>query len=318
MFRTVARSKAWALASKSYGLARNAKLIADFVEDDSKEDETDPTCMKGYKYLVKAEKKAKVTVKAPCYHTQSDTTDDLEVVTIDMIWQCKGRLLSSTGDPDGRLKDVCLSYALYRLLCRRFAKYPFSERFQEKTWKFVLDGLLSNSKGGDDHERAFRVIEVELVFLYDHLYTKYPVFFAKGLPLFRNLEFFMVIIGCWAVAIDLKPKTGRAALLTIIVIVTMLFLEVVQIFVINFSNWAKVQWLCHYVKKPSWQNNKPIKMIIKIMCHRKGLKPWDRKLSQYSLLESFNHNPCALLHNSLTSLLIDIERKGQSKVLRRH
>ena len=141
LIRTVARSKAWALASKSYGLARNARLIADFMEVDSQEDDPDPTCMKGYKYLVKAEKKAKVTVKAPCCHTQSDTTDDLEVVTIDMIWQCKGRLLSSTGDRNGQLKDVCLSYALYKLLGRRFANYPFSERFQEKTWKFVRDGL---------------------------------------------------------------------------------------------------------------------------------------------------------------------------------
>ena len=158
-----------------------------------------------------------------------------------MIWQCKGRLLSSTGDPDGRLKDVCLSYALYRLLCRRFAKYPFSERSQQKTWKFVRDGLLS--KEGDDHERAFRVIEAELAFLYDHFYTKYPVFFAKGLPLFKNLEFFMVIIGCWAVVINLKPETGHAALLTILVIVTMLFMEVVQIFVINDrlkTNWPFV------------------------------------------------------------------------------
>ena len=43
----------------------------------------------------------------------------------------------------------------------------------------------------------------------------------------------MVIIGCWAVVINLKPETGPAALLTIIVIVTMLFMEVVQIFVIN-------------------------------------------------------------------------------------
>ena len=52
-------------------------------------------------------------------------------------------------------------------------------------------------------------------------------------------------------------------------------------------------------------------MIIQILCHRKALKPWDRKLGQYSLLESFNHNPCIFLHNSLTSLLIDINKKGQ-------
>ena len=101
------------------------------------------------------------------------------------------------------------------------------------------------------------------------------------------------------------------AFLTLIAIVAMLLMEVGQIFVINFSDWAKVQWFCYYVKKPSLQNNKCIEMIKQILCHRKALKPWDRKLGQYSLLESFNHNPCIFLHNSLTSVLIDTNKKGQ-------
>ena len=318
LFKTVARSKAWTMASRSYGLVRNTKLIADYMEDEDKEDElADPTSMKGYKYLVKGEK-AKMKVNAPHYHKQFETADDHEVITIDMIWQCKGRLLSSTGDPDGRLKDICLSYALYRLLCRRFAGYPFSESSQEKTWRFVRYGLLS--KEGDDHERAFRVIEVELAFLYDLFYTTYPVFFANRLLWLRNLEIVFVIIGSWIVVPILVRVYARKedltsddipTLLTIIAIGAMLLMEVGQIFVINFSDWAKVQWLCHYVKKPSLQNNKCIEMIIQILCHRKALKPWDRKLGQYSLLESFNHNPCIFLHNSLTSLLIDINKKGQ-------
>ncbi|XP_030964809.1 uncharacterized protein LOC115986087 [Quercus lobata] len=315
LFKTVARSKAWTMASRSYGLVRNTKLLADFMVDEDKEDEAaDPTCMKGYKYLVKGEK-AKMKVKTPHYRMQLETVDDHEVITIDKIWQCKGRLLSSTGDPDGRLKDICLSYALYRLLCRRYAGYPFSESSQQKTWDFVRYGLLS--KEGDDHERAFRVIEVELAFLYDLFYTTYPVFFAHGLLWLRNLELVIVIIGCLLVVPLLvmfcrdMTSDDIPALLTIIAIVAMLLMEVGQIFVINFSDWAKVQWLCYYVKKPALQNKKCIEMIIRILCHRKALKPWDRKLGQYSLLESFNHNPCIFLHNSLTSVLIDINKKGQ-------
>ena len=314
LFKTVARSKAWTMASRSYGLVRNAKLIADFMEDEDKEDEAaDPTCMKGYKYLVKG--KAKMEVKAPHYRTQLKTAEDHEFITIDMIWHCKGRLLSSTGDPHGRLKDICLSYALYRLLCRRFAGYPFSESSQQKTWNFVRYGLLS--KEGDDHERAFRVIEVELAFLYDLFYTTYPVFFASGHLWLRNLELVIVLMGCLIavpilVLIGLDTNiNGIPDLLTPTAIAAMLLMEVGQIFVINFSDWAKVRWLCYYVKKPSLQNNKCIEMIIQILCHRKALKPWDRKLGQYSLLESFNHNPCIFLHNSLTSLLIDINKKGQ-------
>ncbi|KAM3749392.1 hypothetical protein ACB098_05G181200 [Castanea mollissima] len=277
--RTGGRAEALELASKSYGLVRNTKLVADFMEDESNKegDEADRTCMKGNKYLVKGEKKANVKVKAPHYHMQFETTDDHKVITIDMIWQCKGSLLSSTGDPDGRLKDSCLSYALYRLLCRRFAKYSFSESSELKTWNFVRYGFLS--KEGDDHDRAFRVIELELGFLYDLFYTKYPALFAKGLPLLRNFELIIILV------------TG-------VVLVAILLMEIVQFFVVNFSYWAKVQWLCYYVKKPSW-HNKCIETIIRVICHKNLLKPWDRKLAQYSLLESFSHNPSVLPRSGL-------------------
>nr|POE45251.1 hypothetical protein CFP56_43013 [Quercus suber] len=65
---------------------------------------------------------------------QLETTDPKSLlVTIDMIWQCNGRLLSSARDQDGRLKDICLSYALYRNIpaedmevCLRWATFQRS------------------------------------------------------------------------------------------------------------------------------------------------------------------------------------------------
>ena len=100
---------------------------------------------------------------------------------------------------------------------------------------------------------------------------------------------------------------------TAIVIVAILFMEVAQFLVVNFSDWAKVQWLCFYVKKPSWQNNKFLKKIIQIVCHKKWLKPWEKKLGQYDLLKSFNHNPRKMLCNSWISAYTDITRKGQKE-----
>ena len=323
MRRTGCRAEALELASK----VRNAKLVADLMEYESKKEDADadPACMKGYKYVVRGKKKTKVKVRAPNYHMVLETTDDPKVITIDMIWQCKGRLLSSTGDPDGRLKDICLSYALYKLLCRRFAEYSYSESSQLKKWNFVRYGLLS--RGGDDYERAFRVIEVELGFLYDLFYTKYPVLFSKGFPLSRHFEAIIVIIGCWIVAVSIliNPASNENycywyfyfmiggpsdVLLTVVVLVAMLFMEVVQFFHVIFSDWAKVKWLCDYVEKPLWQNNKCMEVIIRVICHRKLLKPWNRKLAQYSLLESFSHNPSVLLYNRWTSPYIDKPRNG--------
>ena len=323
--RTIERYVALGMASR-YGLVRSNKLIADFMAYEHKlsnEDEVDPVSMKGFKYLVKGEGKEQVKVVPP--HNQNQLQLTGKDITIDMIWQCEGRLLSSTGDPDGRLKDICLSYALYRLLCRRFAGYPFFESSQVKTWNFVRYGLLSNE---DDHERAFRVIEVELAFVYDLFYTKYAAIFSnKGFFQLRSIQFIIVIVGCVTMVpiltnyhtpkkeLNLLTDGGHNVdvLVTRIVVVAILFMELVQYFVFSFSDWTKVQWLCRYVKKPSWQNNKCIEKIIQIVCHRKWLKPWERNLGQYSLLESYNYNPSRLLYNRCITSFVNNPRNGQTE-----
>ena len=122
-----------------------------------------------------------------------------------------------------------------------------SESSQLKTWNFVWHGLLSK-KG--DHERAFRVIEAELAFLYDFFYTNYYALFATGFPIFKIMQLFIIIIGCVIAAPTLKhyhTPNGDLNLLTVsgrdvdvrvtaIVIVAILLMEVVQFLVVNFSD----------------------------------------------------------------------------------
>ncbi|KAM3749390.1 hypothetical protein ACB098_05G181000 [Castanea mollissima] len=273
MSTTSLRSGALSLASRTDGLVRNTKLIADFLANEhtlSDEDEVDLSCTKGYKYWVNGEEKEKVEVIPPLYQNHLKTAN-----------------------------DICLSCASFRLLCRRFAGYSISESSQWKTWNFVRHGLLSKE---GDNERAFRVIEVELAFLYEFFYTNYYALFTTGFPIFKIMQLFIIIIGCVIAAPIQKhyhTPNGNLNLLTVtIVIVAILFMEVVQFSVVNFSDWAKVQWLCSYVKNPSWQKNKFVEKIIQIL-----------KLGQYDLLKSFNHNPS----NSWTSPYIDISRKGQKE-----
>lgn len=59
--RTSERAGALASASRSNGVVRNTKLIADYMAYEhehalSEDGEVDPTCMKGYNYLVRGEK----------------------------------------------------------------------------------------------------------------------------------------------------------------------------------------------------------------------------------------------------------------------
>ncbi|KAK9267459.1 hypothetical protein L1049_009885 [Liquidambar formosana] len=324
LLKTGERIRAFKLASQA-GLARNTRLIADFMgyeHELSNQNEVDPAHMEGYNYLVTGEDQTTLTVTPPFYHQRLEIND--EVVTIHKIWHCKGRLLTSRGDPDDQLKDICLSFALYKLICRRFSGYPLWECSQEKTWNFVRYGLLSKE---DDYERPFRVIEVELSFLFDRLYTKYPVIFEAGRVKYKIIELVCLIIGCWVAAsvlghyhppkdcVNLKVSEFNIdVLVTGVVVIFILSMEVIQIFFIIFSDWAKVLLLCKYVQNPSWQANICIEKMIGFICRGRLFKPWERKICQYSVLRSFNYSPSRLLYNCLTSDFLDRPGKGRKGI----
>ena len=322
--RTGERAAALESASR-YGLRRSTRPIANFMANEHtlcNDDQVDASSMKGYNYLVGGDKKN----EALLYRMKSDIPSD--VITIDKIWQCNGNLLNS-GDTDGRLKDICLSFALYRILLCRFAGYSLFEspESKEKSWKFVRDGLILKEGG---RERVFKVIENELRFVYDSLYTKYPIIFARGLRL-RSIQFISVIFGCWIMVhliryyhapnghLKLVTVSGHDVdiLVTSIGIAIIIFVEFVQFLVVNCSDWTKVRWVCSYVQNPSRHTNGWRVKFIQFACCVKRLKPWERELGQYSLLHSFNHNPCSiLLYNSWTSSFIDQRRKGQKESTR--
>lgn len=50
----------------------------------------------------------------PIRQTQ-EADDTVVVVTVDKVWTCKGELLKTDNRGD-KLKDICLSFALYKLL----------------------------------------------------------------------------------------------------------------------------------------------------------------------------------------------------------
>ncbi|KAK3434019.1 hypothetical protein EUGRSUZ_D01512 [Eucalyptus grandis] len=134
-----------------------------------------------------------------------------------MMWACQGPLLSSRGwDEYCKLKDICLSFSLVKLLSQRFCSYSLPKEAHKKLWKLIQNGLVAEENG---YKRAFRVIELELSFLFDSFYTKYPIIFQ------------------------------------------------------------------------SWQGNKRIEKTIGLICRTQLLKPWERKLRQYSLLESHGYSP---------------------------
>ncbi|GLT44776.1 hypothetical protein SLA2020_186530 [Shorea laevis] len=139
---------------------------------------------------------------------------------------------------------------------------PFSESSLDKTWKLVRNGLL---KKEGDCERALRVIEVELCFLFDLFYTKYAVIFkgGQGFPKCKILNtLFLVGFGVFLTLrflIQYKPSphgfnlitTGGVNLdkrVTGILIVGILFMAIARFLFLIASDWAMVLLICNYVR----------------------------------------------------------------------
>lgn len=337
--------RAWALMVASrQSLERTTKVIADYmsVEHESggvAPGEVDPIRMRGYTYLVRGEEercvdwivRAKRLIKRCLgkkeaalerdHRTPLDNVDEL--ITIEKVWKCEGRLLSSEGDPHNNFKDVCLSFALFKLLRLRYAGYTLPQEAHKKTWDLIHHGLLSKEDG---YKRAFRVVENELTFLFDFFYTKYSIIFQPGRLRFKLLEIIFVTIGISSTTSilknykrhDNKNQLGSMpnglsveVVVTSMMIISFVMVELMQFFFVGFSEWAKVIWICKYVQKKSWQENVWTERIIGAICRVKLMKPWEQKLHQYSFLESYSYKPCKLLNNKRMAVYIDQTRDGQ-------
>ncbi|XP_044415266.1 uncharacterized protein [Triticum aestivum] len=90
------------------------------------------------------------------------------LVTIDKVWQLQN--MSLTPMPQ-RLKDICLSFALFKLLRCRFARYKVTDGISAETSKFIRSELMKDGQ----HGRALRTIADELSFLHDYYDSPLPV-----------------------------------------------------------------------------------------------------------------------------------------------
>uniref|UniRef100_N1R4V3 DUF4220 domain-containing protein n=1 Tax=Aegilops tauschii TaxID=37682 RepID=N1R4V3_AEGTA len=212
ILRVTQRMKALRKASSVHGLVRNAKVVADYTQHIYASGSDDmihsPMDMAKCKYLVLGEgKDSSPPSKAPCY--LSEVGGEGKLVTFDMIWNSKDKLLLSPDDDQKRaLKDTCLSFALFKLLKRRFCPgLHISEK--EKSDPAALEFVVT------DGEHAFHLVEVELSFLYDFFYTNQAIVFI----LFNN----------------------------ILVVFMILSIDILQDVATAYSNWAILHYVCDYV-----------------------------------------------------------------------
>uniref|UniRef100_A0A0D9Y4N0 DUF4220 domain-containing protein n=1 Tax=Oryza glumipatula TaxID=40148 RepID=A0A0D9Y4N0_9ORYZ len=352
------RIKAMRMASSSHGLVRAAKVVADYMHDTV--DAWDRDCGHGgdggtaardldsvdmgpYKYLVHGEE-GRSTPPSEQTDYRTRVPEDGTVVTIDKIWRCDGELLVSSGDGvvgDKRrararaLKDTCLSFALFKLLKRRFCGLEVAEAGHQKARDFVVAGLLA----GDDYERAFRVVELELSFAHDFFYTKYPALFPTSAVLhvarFVSLLAFLKLFYDFTYTASYTAKFFKdisavgifSSFNDFLFISMILGVEVMQQLSTGYSDWAVVHFVCDYVRRVDKNNKKRHgggfgfrQAVIKRLAARRARtsRHWQNKLGQYSLLYHSSAGNCLswLTGRLLEPKVVRLPREVKVAVLR--
>ncbi|KAL6615184.1 hypothetical protein ACP70R_037454 [Stipagrostis hirtigluma subsp. patula] len=214
------------------------------------------------------------------------------------IWR-----LYSYGDPllasYPQLKDLCLSYALFKLQLRRFVGCPLAEAGCHRALAFVQDGLL----GGDSPERVFRVVEAELSFLADFLYSKLTVFYASGWWWFPALNSLLVLatwVSCLAaggaIVHDMtSPGTAPAVDYQVLrsylqnhdtVFHVIVGLDVlVSVSIVGHHRRHRVSAVCEYARRPSWRKSPWARRRSGRVLRLSSIQRWDDRFCQMSILQ---------------------------------
>uniref|UniRef100_A0A0D9X032 DUF4220 domain-containing protein n=1 Tax=Leersia perrieri TaxID=77586 RepID=A0A0D9X032_9ORYZ len=197
-------------------------------------------------------------------------------------------------------KDVCFSFSLSHLLQRRFIGA------MEEALPMEMGEPLVRS-----FERVFKVVEVELAFLYDIFFTNNAFLHYYEAKAASIWAFASVIGICFVGVVAAIPgtRTNRRTahgtiivdttiadvIITEVVLLSLALLQVFQLLRCWTSNLARVAFACDCVRYPQvkgirWRMRQLRASLIKINLFGKYL--WQNKLGQHSIVESASMGCC--------------------------
>ncbi|KAL6902334.1 hypothetical protein ACP4OV_005210 [Aristida adscensionis] len=320
------------IANAEYGDA-NTNLVADYMKHEH--EITSPTKhlplrMGDCHYLIVGDSKAE---RKPVQnkHYEAKLTPARDTVTVAKVWECQGELLASTRGEE--LKDVCLSFALCKLLRRKFAGVAATESEKTKAERLVFDGLLARG-----WERTFRVVRTELGFARDLIYTKYPILFSSGFPVVSAVLFAATLgVSAWITASAVRHYRAPAGstanvvhgrnvdlLITFVILGMVTGMEICEFFIHLFSDWTKVMVISEYVRKPWLQGPCFLNTLLRLVCYGKIAEPIGSSLGQFDLLNAAEKRclpDCVikLYHTARSFVLLtddDVFRMNKCRTLR--
>ncbi|KAF3339089.1 hypothetical protein FCM35_KLT16560 [Carex littledalei] len=174
-------------AKDSYLIGKNPNLIHNYVERIMLEDDLHTTPMNNCDYIVMGEENHEIDVCSNGYHLGKKKSSSEGILTIGRVFQLNSSEDEVFTSAHPYWRDICLSFALAKMLRRRFAKLPVDEAGCRKSLDFVLEGIIDYIGSNQDIQtdendgernptkRVFSIIQEELKFVSEFLHIKVPI-----------------------------------------------------------------------------------------------------------------------------------------------
>ncbi|KAF8662252.1 hypothetical protein HU200_056454 [Digitaria exilis] len=223
--RVVQRIAFTEIGKYSYAHGKNARLITSYMAKILKHQEQRPAVtadahgdieqaaqvhdgherLKSCRYIVMGEESLAPEPTADGYKIDTASIDgDSGIITVGKVWKLdedNNNVLFTSPDQVRRLKRLCLSFALFKLLRRKFEHLPAVTGEEADDCKdLIFRGLLHNNhsssnNGGNNGisaaEELFQVINDEVIFLSEYYHSVVPVVLAS--PFFLLVNYFLVL-----------------------------------------------------------------------------------------------------------------------------
>ncbi|XP_037416540.1 uncharacterized protein LOC119279398 [Triticum dicoccoides] len=193
---------AWYSARQSFAFGHNLHLIVEYMEQlPDRSQHVEEVIKNMSSPLIVTGEDTLLVEKNPHRYTFSrgDETgmNNNSLVTIDKVWESDDIFYKSMA----QLKDLCFSFALFKLLRCCFAKDTAAETVFMKACNFLWHLLAEDGDGG----RVLGLIAYELSFLHDYYYSSLPTSYSKSwLPILSISHSLLSIGYCLLAAIILK------------------------------------------------------------------------------------------------------------------
>ncbi|KAJ1695149.1 hypothetical protein LUZ63_011847 [Rhynchospora breviuscula] len=148
-------------AKGSYLIGKNPKLVQNYMKRVMLEGDLRTMPMNSCAYIVMGEENHDISISEDGYHLGDRKPDHSEgLLTIGRVFQLNTPEDEAFTKKYPYWRDFCLSFALAKMLRRRFANLPLDEAENDKALKFVLEGLIGyigNNKDVQNNEESNEV-----------------------------------------------------------------------------------------------------------------------------------------------------------------